>query len=290
MAGNCLMYPVIYVGQIIYLPPSTYIEYASPTSSTQATTTVPLCGAAPFDWVLYVVQPGDTLYSLARGRGTTVEAIQAANCLPSYDLSTGDLLYLPPLPFAPLATESPAPTDDPTPTVTGTSVAYPTPTATATIASVPLCTVTPAGSLGAIWNSDTMVRSHLRCPTSAQLVTDMAEQPFEHGNMLWRHDKGRIYVLYNTGGWHWFFDTWQEGEAPYSCQVEGPASGLLQPIRGFGRLWCEQPEVREGMGWATLEEWGTQGTVQDFEEGVMFDMPGEGIFILYAGSGTWEQR
>jgi len=43
------------------------------------------------------------------------------------------------------------------------------------------------------------------------------------------------------------------------------------------------------MGWATLEEWGTQGTVQDFEEGVMFDMPGEGIFILYAGSGTWEQ-
>lgn len=40
-----------------------------------------LCPAPPAGWQLYTVQPGNTLFSLARETGTTVEAIRQVNCL-----------------------------------------------------------------------------------------------------------------------------------------------------------------------------------------------------------------
>lgn len=304
MTGNCLTYPLVYVGQILYLPPVIYWQYPLPTGTAQMTTMLP-CSATPFDWVPYVVHPGDTLYSLARSRGTTVEAVQAANCLSSYALRVGEVLYVPPLYLTPVTTESPLPTAtsvvDPTasPTATPTSAS---PTATPTPASptatppaaipttTPLCAVTPSGVLGAVWAGDVAVRNRLHCPTAAEVLTHMAKQPFERGRMFWRGDKLRIYVLYDTGRWEWFFDTWQEGQPSYSCEVQQPPSGLLQPVRGFGSLWCGRQSVREAVGWATVEEQGMQGRVQDFEEGVMLDIPDAGIFILYADTGSWEQR
>ena len=43
--------------------------------------TSPPCGPVPFGWQRYTVQPGDTLFSLAQSRGTTIGAIRQANCL-----------------------------------------------------------------------------------------------------------------------------------------------------------------------------------------------------------------
>jgi LysM repeat protein len=299
MTGNCLTYPLVYVGQILYMPPVVFWQYPGPTGTAQMTTVLP-CSTTPLDWVPYVVHPGDTLYSLARSRGTTVEAVQVANCLSSYALSVGEVLYVPPLYLTPVIIQSPLPTAtsvvDPAgspmatptsalPTATSTS---PLPTASAT--ATPSCTVTPTGSLGTVWDGDVVVRNRLHCPTTVQALTLMAKQPFERGKMFWRGDKLRIYVLYDTGRWEWFFDTWREGQPLYSCDVGQSPSDLLQPVRGFGSLWCALQGVREGVGWATVEEQGPQGIVQDFEEGLMFDIPDEGIFILYADTGTWEQR
>lgn len=51
---------------------------------------------APFGWVEYVVRRGDSLYSIARATGTTIEALQQANCLENIDrITVGERLYVP---------------------------------------------------------------------------------------------------------------------------------------------------------------------------------------------------
>jgi len=54
------------------------------------------CGR-PFSWSPYIVQPGDTLYSLAQARQTTIYSILQANCLVSTTLYYGRTIYLPPM-------------------------------------------------------------------------------------------------------------------------------------------------------------------------------------------------
>jgi len=49
----------------------------------------------PSEQIVHVVQPGDTLYSLARRYGTTVEAIRAANGLTGDAISVGQRLIIP---------------------------------------------------------------------------------------------------------------------------------------------------------------------------------------------------
>lgn len=102
MQANCLQTTVLYVGQRLYLPAVLYPTATPP----------PTCGP-PANWVIYIVQAGDTLYSLAQRTGTTVEAIRQANCLTSNTIWIGQRLYLPTLPQA-----TAAPSSTPVPTAT----------------------------------------------------------------------------------------------------------------------------------------------------------------------------
>ena len=98
---NCITMSSIYTGKTVYLP-----------------TTPPLrtiCGP-PAGWSPYTVQGGDTLYSLASKRGTTIYQILQANCLVGVSITVGGSLYLP----APLVTATPIPTDTPVPPPTNT--------------------------------------------------------------------------------------------------------------------------------------------------------------------------
>ena len=66
-------------------------------------TPTPVC-RPPARWQLYLIQPGDTLESLAKASGTSPERIRDKNCLVSDSLPVGYELYLPPPPDAnPLA-------------------------------------------------------------------------------------------------------------------------------------------------------------------------------------------
>lgn len=123
--ANCLSTLTIYAGQRLYLPPSLYL---TPTPRTEP------CGPFP-GWVVYIVQPGDTLYSLARRFGTSQEAIRRANCLIGYTIYVGQALYLPPLPPTPVP--SPTPTPEPTLPPTETPGITPSPTLSPTITPVP---------------------------------------------------------------------------------------------------------------------------------------------------------
>jgi polyisoprenyl-teichoic acid--peptidoglycan teichoic acid transferase len=82
------------------IPPDTDIPMPAPTDV--ITVTPPAC-TAPQDWGLHVVEPDDTLYSMAQHYGTDVESLQRANCLETTTILVGQPLRVPggaPLPEA----------------------------------------------------------------------------------------------------------------------------------------------------------------------------------------------
>jgi len=104
------------------------------------------------------------------------------------------------------------------------------------------------------------------CPGAPALFSAAAEQPFEHGLMVWMEGRDGIYVLFDddisSPRWSFYEDTWEEGEGEILCD-RGPApAGRFYPRRGFGKLWCKQPGLFDRLGWATAEEVGYAGAVQ----------------------------
>lgn len=106
------------------------------------------CGR-PNTWVVYYVQPGDSLYHLSVIYGVTVADLQRANCLgSSTTLHSGQILYVPP--WAPIA-PSPTtpfivyPTAIPTAIPTDTPVIIP-PTDIPTEPPVPTATEIPVAT------------------------------------------------------------------------------------------------------------------------------------------------
>jgi len=139
-AANGLTSDVIFAGQTLVMPPGTDGTVGNtPTAATGAT-------ASPVSQlpVKYVVQAGDTLFTLALRFNTSVSAIKSTNGLASDNIFVGQTLTIPqgggliptstlaairPLPSA---TRRPATQSAPSPTaVTATSGATATPSATA---------------------------------------------------------------------------------------------------------------------------------------------------------------
>jgi len=142
MRKNCLATELLSEGQHIYVPPA---FFATPTSEPY------LCGP-PLDWDIYIVQPGDTLYSLSGRFHVNVDALRRANCLRDHAIYVGQALYVPPLDPTPWPTRTATPTStrypSPTPTRPWTPTSTPVPTAMPTTArptptSMPSSTPTP---------------------------------------------------------------------------------------------------------------------------------------------------
>lgn len=158
MEANCLLTNRIQAGILIYVP-APPAATPTPTEALTPTETAVPCGA-PSDWVSYRVKSGDTLYSLATATGTTVPALQFANCMgASTRLLAGQIIYLPKLPptATPQATASltatptlPTPisiTFTPSTTSTSTPPSSPTSTPTATPTTTPSATATSTATL-----------------------------------------------------------------------------------------------------------------------------------------------
>ena len=90
-SANCMLTTDLLPSVVIYVPPMR--------------TQTPLPCGQPYTWVVYYVQPGDTLYRLSQAYGVTVADLQRANCLGGSSLlHTGQQLYVPlglPLPVSP---------------------------------------------------------------------------------------------------------------------------------------------------------------------------------------------
>ena len=96
-------------------------------------------------------------------------------------------------------------------------------------------------------------------PTPTSNRMQVAEQLFEQGRMFWLQPTKEIWVLLlteeNGGTWTVYKDTFEDGEMEFDPDTT-PPEGLYQPERGFGKLWRENPEIREQLGWAITPEFG----------------------------------
>jgi hypothetical protein len=113
------------------------------------------------------------------------------------------------------------------------------------------------------------VLRELGCPRGPTRTLGGAFERFEHGQMIWRGDDRTILVLLDTGAWQRFADHWQEGQPTADANLVPPPS-LLQPERGFGKVWREQlGGPAAATGWATEPEEAITGTVQDWDNGFL---------------------
>jgi|FLYN01.1.fsa_nt_gi hypothetical protein len=139
-------------------------------------------------------------------------------------------------------------------------------------------------------------------PTINQIT--VAEQVFEHGRMFWIEPTRQIWVLVieseGRGVWKVYEDTFSEGEPEMDPSIVPPPN-RLQPMRGFGKLWRENPEVKEALGWAVTPEFGYVSNYEYHPGGEVQDgeyVPGPGYHVLFSlyeeafrfneADGTWQ--
>jgi hypothetical protein len=193
---------------------------------------------------------------------------------------------------------TPTPTDTPEPP-THTPTPVPptdTPTYTPSPTPTPVCATLPEGAFVTLWQS---YFEQLGCPayTAPKAIQD-AEEAFQNGHMFWRADNDYAYVVYESGSragtYQAFTDLWSEGDPPYSCTAS-PPPGLVQPMRGFGAVWCLLGAESAPIGWALAEEGGFgpgrgDPLVQEFEKGFVFrdsDGTSRGLAYLFLLDGTF---
>lgn len=127
----------------------------------------------------------------------------------------------------------------------------------------------PLGAFASLWEADPALQQALGWAKAEEATPiQAARQEFQRGDMIWRGDSATIYVLGRDAAWQVFPDTYADGE-PESDPSLIPPSGLLQPIRGFGKLWRGDATLQERLGWAKAKEQGYGGYVQEFEHGVI---------------------
>lgn len=174
-----------------------------------------------------------------------------------------------PAPATPLLPTAAAP-----PTAIATPTARPSPTP---------CPYRALPELAGAWSE-----IELGCPLNPGAATIAAAYlPFEGGQMLWRQDNGAIYVAYHDGRWERYDDLWREGDPEFTC---GEPSSPPTPVRGFGRVWCDHPAVRQALGAATAFEIGdVAGSAQDFVNGTLLLSPDGSTFVFVGETSTWRR-
>lgn len=158
------------------------------------------------------------------------------------------------------------------------------------------CGTVALPTFGGVINRSTGLPGLLGCPTDAGLSGNnvlSAWQSFERGQMIWVRNQNdpndkSIYVLYTDGTYQVFADTWAEGQ-PVNGGLTPPA-GLQEPIRGFGKVWRDQPGVRDKLGWATAHEVGGGGARQGFQNATMFYIgANDQVYALFYTNGDVHQ-
>ncbi len=143
--------PTQAVGAVIYVPSVSVSTYLPP----------PVPCSHPTNWVMYIVQSGETLYQVSLKFGVTTTVLQNGNCMGrSLLVYTGQVLYVPSVapnilniiltPDTPQPGVTLIPTDVPSPTITPLSIATLSPPSTTSAPTAsplpPTVTPTPANA------------------------------------------------------------------------------------------------------------------------------------------------
>ncbi len=169
----------------------------------------------------------------------------------------------------------------------------PAPPADAGLATLPppnvVCAAPPPDALSA---ADPALTGSLGCPTGQVFTTTTAVQSFEHGSMIYvQGSPGSIYVLTLDGRFRRFDDTWVSGVDP-ETGGETPPLGMIEPKRGFGKVWRANLDVRGSLGWGITEEEGASSALLLFERGRAVFLPQRGETYLLiddpgGATGSW---
>lgn len=157
------------------------------------------------------------------------------------------------------------------------------------------CAYPAPGGLAGMLSLDPALSAQIGCPLGAPpqpLQLAGAFQTFERGVMIYvQGAPGTIYALSGDGRFRRFDDSYIDGVDP-SSGGETPPAGLVEPIRGFGKVWRTSPDVRGALGWGTSSEAGDSALVQPFDRGRAIYLPLRGETVLLADdaggfTGTW---
>ncbi len=118
-----------------------------------------------------------------------------------------------------------------------------------------------------------------------------AVNPHQHYRtlMIWNrpYKQGEIYYVTVSETspvqpFHAAYDTWEEDmpETPPACAGMTVPDGYIMPIRGFGKLWCEQ-SLWDTIGWPREPETGLNFLVQPTEGGRLMRF-GDPLLNTYA--------
>lgn len=194
-----------------------------------------------------------------------------------------------------------------TPDATGTT----SETAPATTAAAPNGTSTPVftpleaedvadceveSSLDLVGYPD--LEQRMGCATEPAIFDPIAINEFGDADptdrfMLWFSHEQTIYVLLPDGTYQPHEDTWVEGVDPtYPCNpLGGEEDSPPLPRRGFGKLWCENPEFQVILGTVPREERLCQHAVlQRFQNGRLLACFEDGTvrYFRLLDDGTWD--
>lgn len=166
------------------------------------------------------------------------------------------------------------------------------------ISNIPItCPSQPPAGIVALWGADVTLSNQLGCVSGTSESLSGAVQIFEHGSMYYvapsfvNGTQASIYVLYADGRFQRFDDTFIEGVDSESGG-EIPPGNFVEPIRGFGKVWRLNPDVRNQLGWGFAPESGDTFVVQNFQQGRAFFSATRNqtiLLITHSGgqSGTW---
>jgi hypothetical protein len=101
----------------------------------------------------------------------------------------------------------------------------------------------------------------LGCPTLYPgMDVPGATQQMERGEMVWFGRANgppmltlgpRIFAITQPGpNFRTYDDRWVEGQDPEVPPITPPQANLYAPWRGFGKVWSEDPALRQAIGWA----------------------------------------
>lgn len=103
------------------------------------------------------------------------------------------------------------------------------------------------------------------CPQGPAVESQLVEQEFERGRMLFVREMNRVYALFNDGlapAWVVFDNRYNPAAHPEGEESFVPPPGYLQPLRQLGFVWRGNDLVRNRLGLAIAPEAAYDGFAQ----------------------------
>jgi len=159
------------------------------------------------------------------------------------------------------------------------------------IPATPACPAEPPLPFAAIWQNAPQARASLGCPAGSPDTVSGIWQGFERGVMFRRDSDQSILIISNAAiqqgktidAWWRLPDMWQDGDPESDSALIAP-DGLIQPLRGFGKLWRANGFIRQALGWATGDATPIDSQWMRFEGGWMMAGPNESPLYVMIGA------